>query len=101
MMVERYSTSREIISTGTFALDSSDTKLCRNSRGVHYLLGSLAMSMTLRKSRSTLCASRGCSVADQENQAQAAGHLSMAARACLPQQQEDIDGSLGKLNIAP
>lgn len=41
----------------TLASDSSDTKLCRSSRGAHSLPISPAASTTLRKSRRTLRAS--------------------------------------------
>jgi hypothetical protein len=52
----------EMLSIGTFASDSSDTKLCRSSRGAHSLPASPAASTTLRKSRRTLRASSGLPV---------------------------------------
>jgi hypothetical protein len=61
-MVERWPTSREMFSTGIFASDSTDTKLCRNSRGARSLPTSPAASTTFRKSRRTLRASRGLPV---------------------------------------
>jgi hypothetical protein len=46
-------------SIGIPALDSSETKLCRSSRGVHSSASSPASSATWRKARRTLAASRG------------------------------------------
>ena len=46
-------------SIGIPALDSSETKLCRNSRGVHSSAWSPACSATWRNARRTLAASRG------------------------------------------
>jgi hypothetical protein len=48
---------------GMPALDGSETKLCRSSRGVHSSARSPACSATWRKARRTLAASRGCKVA--------------------------------------
>jgi hypothetical protein len=46
-------------SIGIPALDSSETKLCRSSRGVHASAWSPARSATWRKARRTLAASKG------------------------------------------
>ena len=46
-------------SIGMPALDSSETKLCRSSRGVHSSARSPACSATWRKARRTFAASRG------------------------------------------
>jgi len=57
-------TSREICSIGTPASESSETKLCRSSRGVHVRESSPAASTTLRKERRTCEASAGVPACD-------------------------------------
>ena len=51
-------TRRAIFSTGTPASDSSETKLCRSSRGVQSVGLRPAAAVTLRNARRTFAASR-------------------------------------------
>jgi hypothetical protein len=93
--------SRAITSTGTFASDTSDTKFCPQLAWSPLPAGQPGCVDDLTEVALHVARAKRGLVAGHENQAQTAGHLRMAARACLPQQPQDIDSPLGKLDGTP